>query len=220
MMKKIQVILVDDHQLIRDGIKSLLQDAQQIEVINEASSAAELFQLLKCQKPDILILDVSLLGMSGIEITKVIQKEFPSIRVMILSMYIGEDFIFNALKAGARGYLHKNINSYELITAIEEINKGNEYFSTQVSDIILKSFVKKAHTGVKQGEEKEEILTSRELEILKLVAEGFSNPEIAEKLVISIRTVESHKTHIMQKLLLNTVADLVKFAIRNNIIEL
>ncbi len=220
MMKKIQVILVDDHQLIRDGIKSLLQDAQQIEVINEASSAAELFQLLKCQKPDILILDVSLPGMSGIEITKVIQKEFPSIRVMILSMYIGEDFIFNALKAGARGYLHKNINSYELITAIEEINKGNEYFSTQVSDIILKSFVKKAHTGVKQGEEKEEILTSRELEILKLVAEGFSNPEIAEKLVISIRTVESHKTHIMQKLLLNTVADLVKFAIRNNIIEL
>jgi DNA-binding NarL/FixJ family response regulator len=219
-MKKIQVILVDDHQLIRDGIKSLLQDAQQIEVINEASSAAELFQLLKCQKPDILILDVSLPGMSGIEITKVIQKEFPSIRVMILSMYIGEDFIFNALKAGARGYLHKNINSYELITAIEEINKGNEYFSTQVSDIILKSFVKKAHTGVKQGEEKEEILTSRELEILKLVAEGFSNPEIAEKLVISIRTVESHKTHIMQKLLLNTVADLVKFAIRNNIIEL
>jgi two-component system response regulator NreC len=158
--------------------------------------------------------------MSGIEITKVIQKEYPAIRVMILSMYIGEDFIFNALKAGARGYLHKNINSYELITAIEEINKGNEYFSTQVSDIILKSFVKKAHTGVKQGEEKEETLTSRELEILKLVAEGFSNPEIAEKLVISVRTVESHKTHIMQKLLLNTIADLVKFAIKNNIIEL
>lgn len=219
-MKKIQVILVDDHQLIRDGIKSLLQDAQQIEVINEASSAAELFQLLKIHIPDILILDVSLPGMSGIEITKVIQKEYPSIRVMILSMYIGEDFIFNALKAGARGYLHKNINSYELITAIEELNKGNEYFSTQVSDIILKSFVKKAHSGVKQGEEKEETLTSRELEILKLVAEGFSNPEIAEKLVISIRTVESHKTHIMQKLLLNTIADLVKFAIRNNIIEL
>lgn len=219
-MKKIQVILVDDHQLIRDGIKSLLQDAQQIEVINEASSAAELFQLLKNQKPDILILDVSLPGMSGIEITKVIQKEYPSIRVMILSMYIGEDFVFNALKAGARGYLHKNINSYELITAIEEIYKGNEYFSTQVSDIILKSFVKKAHTGVKQGEEKEETLTSRELEIIKLVAEGFSNPEIAEKLAISIRTVESHKTHIMQKLLLNTIADLVKFAIRNNIIEL
>ncbi|MBI5541936.1 MAG: response regulator transcription factor [Bacteroidia bacterium] len=219
-MKKIQVILVDDHQLIRDGIKSLLQDAQQIEVINEASSASELFQLLKNQIPDILILDVSLPGMSGIEITKVIQKEYPTIRVMILSMYIGEDFIFNALKAGARGYLHKNINSYELITAIEEINKGNEYFSTQVSDIILKSFVKKAHTGVKQGEEKEETLTSRELEILKLVAEGFSNPEIAERLVISVRTVESHKTHIMQKLLLNTIADLVKFAIRNNIIEL
>ncbi len=219
-MKKIQVILVDDHQLIRDGIKSLLQDAQNIEVLNEASSAAELFQLLKTQKPDILILDVSLPGMSGIEITKVIQKEYSSIRVMILSMYIGEDFIFNALKAGARGYLHKNINSYELITAIEEINKGNEYFSTQVSDIILKSFVKKAHIGVKQGEEKEDTLTSRELEIIKLVAEGFSNPEIAEKLIISVRTVESHKTHIMQKLLLNTIADLVKFAIRNNIIEL
>lgn len=219
-MKKIQVILVDDHQLIRDGIKSLLHDAQQIEVISEASSAAELFQLLKNQKPDILILDVSLPGMSGIEITKVIQKEYSSIKIIILSMYIGEDFIFNALKAGARGYLHKNINSYELITAIEEIYKGNEYFSTQVSDIILKSFVKKAHTGVKQGDEKEEILTSRELEILKFVAEGFSNPEIAEKLVISVRTVESHKTHIMQKLLLNTTADLVKFAIKNNIIEL
>ncbi len=219
-MKKIQVILVDDHQLIRDGIKSLLHNAQQIEVINEASSAAELFQLLKNQTPDILIMDVSLPGMSGIEITKVIQKEFPSIKVMILSMYIGEDFIFNALKAGAHGYLHKNINSYELISAIEEIYKGNEYFSTQVSDIILKSFVKKAHTGVKQGEEKEDTLTSRELEIIKLVAEGYSNPEIAEKLIISVRTVESHKTHIMQKLFLNTIADLVKFAIRNNIIEL
>ena len=219
-MNKIRIILVDDHQLIRDGIKSLLHEASHIEVINEAASASELFQLLKTNKPDVLIIDVSLPGMSGIEITKVIQKEYLSVKVMILSMYIGEDFIFNALKAGARGYLHKNISSIELITAIEEIHKGNEYFSTKVSDVILKSFVKKAHTGVKQGEEKEETLTSRELEILKLVAEGYSNPEISEKLAISVRTVESHKTHIMQKLLLNTVADLVKFAIRNNIIEL
>jgi DNA-binding NarL/FixJ family response regulator len=219
-MNKIQIILVDDHQLIRDGIRSLLKEASHIEIIAEAGSAPELFNILKTKIPDVLVIDISLPGMSGIEITKVVQKEFPTVKIMILSMYIGEDFIFNALKAGAKGYLHKNINSNELTEAINEISKGKEYFSHKVSDIILKSYIKRAQTGIKTTDDSTDTLTSRELEILTLVAEGFSNSEIAEHLSISIRTVESHKTHIMQKLLLNTVVDLVKFAIRNKIIEL
>ncbi len=216
-MKPIKVILVDDHVLVRDGIKALIDD-QEIKVIGEASSASEFFALLKVDPPDIAILDISLPDISGIEITKKVSQNYPSVKVIILSMHLNEDFVFNAIKAGAYGYLPKNTTQKELIDAIKQVYKGEEYFSNPVSNIILKSYVKKAKND--EGElSKEKTLTNRELEILRLFAEGRSNKEIAELLFISNRTVESHKNHIMQKLELKSVVELIKFAIKNKIIS-
>jgi DNA-binding NarL/FixJ family response regulator len=219
-MEKIKVILIDDHQIVRDGIKSLLSDAADIEVISEAGSYYELKEKLKLQDPDIVLLDISLPEVSGIEITKFISENYPKIKVLILSMYTGEDFIFNAIKAGAKGYLPKNTTKKEIIDAIRAVFNNQEYFSESISKIMLKSYVNKAKTSDNQPLQDNERLSARELEILKHVAAGLSNHEIAEKLFISVRTVESHKNHIMQKLELKSTVDLIKFALKKNLLEM
>lgn len=219
-MEKIKIVLVDDHQLVRDGIKALLSDVSYVDIIGEAADGYELFEKLKVLEPDIVILDISLPKISGIEVIKNIKRDHPAIKVLMLSMYTNEDFIFNSIKAGAKGYLPKNTTRKELLDALSEIKLGNEYFSETIKSIILKNYLKKAKSGDKPTDRKEDALTTREVEVLKLVAEGFTNTEIADRLFISIRTVESHKNHIMQKLDLNTTADMVKFAIKNKIVEI
>lgn len=215
----IKVILVDDHRIVRDGIKSLIQAEDNIKIIGEAASYSEMLSLISIQIPDIIVLDISLPDISGIEIAKILTIKYPAIRVIILSMYTTEDFIFNSLKAGAKGYLPKNISKRELINAINEIYKGNEYFSDEISNIILKSYIKKIQNNKEQENELNK-LTKREEELLKLFAEGLSNKEISNKLFISHRTVESHKTHIMSKLQLRSNIDLIMFAIKNKIINI
>lgn len=219
-MPNIKIMLVDDHQIVRDGIKALLESLENVQVIGEASNAKELLEKLKSCKPDIIVTDISMPDISGIELTKIIneKEEFSGIKVLILSMFTNEDFIFNAIKAGANGYLPKNTTRRELFEAVNTIYNGDEYFSESISNIILKSYVKKAQN--EELTEKKESLSVRETEILKHFAQGLSNQEIADKLFISIRTVESHKNHIMQKLELKSTVDLIKFAIKNKIIEL
>ena len=220
MKTKIKIVLVDDHQIVRDGIKALLSDCHKIEIVGELQNAYELFKLLKTETPDIILLDISLPKMSGIEISKILTSDFSSIKKIILSMYTSEDFIFNALKSGINGYLPKNTTREELLLAIDEVYNGKEYFSKSISDTILKSYVKSAKYGNKVSDDKLSNLTKREQEILLLIVEGISNPTIAEQLSISTRTVETHKTSIMKKLNLSSVVDLVKFAIKNGIIEI
>lgn len=219
-MSSINIILVDDHQIVRDGIKSLLSDSPSIKIIGEAQNAYEFFNILKIQIPDIVLLDISLPSMSGIEVSKILSTDFPQIKILMLSMYTSEDFIFNALKSGIHGYLPKNTTRDELLLAINEIYLGSEYFSKSISNTILKSYVKSAKHGNKISENKLSNLTNREREILQYIVEGIHNPNIAEKLNISIRTVETHKTSIMRKLDLTSTVDLVKFAIKNKIIEI
>jgi DNA-binding NarL/FixJ family response regulator len=219
-MNKIKVTLVDDHQLVRDGIRALLSGLDDIEVITEASDAKSTLEKLKLTRPDVMIVDISLPEMSGIELTKIITTEYPTIKVIVLSMYTNQEFIFNAIKAGAKGYLPKNITREELLDAIREVYKGNEYFSKDVSNIILKSYLKQVKDPERFDALQDEKLTNRELEILRFVAEGYSNQLVADKLFISVRTVESHKNHIMQKLELTTTVDLVKYALKNKIIDL
>ncbi len=219
-MNNIKIILVEDHQIVRDGIKALIADNGSIEIIGEAKSAYELFELLKTQIPDIVLLDISLPTMSGIEVSKMLSADFPQIKKLMLSMYTSEDFIFNALKTGINGYLSKNTTREELLQAIHDVSNGKEYFSKSISDTILKSYMKSARYGNTVSNNKLSNLTSREKEILLYVAEGMNNPSLAQKLNISIRTVETHKTSIMRKLGLNSTVDLVKFAIKNNIIEI
>ena len=219
-MEKIKLILVDDHQLVRTGIANLLSGEPGFEIIGEAADAKELFDLLKHTQPEITVLDIALPGMSGIEITKRLHNDFQGILILILTMHPSEEFIFNAINSGARGYLPKNTSRKELIEAIYAIHRGEEYFAESISNVILKSYIKKAKSDLPDAENNENLLSKREIEVLRLFAEGMTNQEIADKLFISIRTVESHKNHIMARLELKTTVDLVKFAIRNNIILL
>lgn len=219
-MDKIKIIMVEDHQIVRDGIKALIIDEENIEIIGEASNGSELFALLQNTKPNIVLLDISLPEMSGIEIAKKLTETHPDIKCLMLSMYMSEEFITNSIEAGAKGYLPKTTTQKELIDAINAINKGGEFYNNTVSEILLKSYIKKTQGKSKKEETKSVNITKRELEILKLFAEGLANKEIAEKLFISIRTVESHKNNIMQKLELKTTVELVKYAIRNSIIEI
>jgi len=220
MNKQIKILIVDDHQIVRDGIVSLLSDIPELEIIGEASGYNELVAIMKNKEhPDIIIMDISMPEKTGVEITEIITSDFPNSKVLILSMYVNEVFIVNSLKAGAKGYLPKNTTKNELLEAINVVYNGDEYFSKPVSDILMKSYVQK----IKQSEEiasKEAVLSTRETEILKLFVEGLSNSEIADKLFISIRTVESHKNHIMQKMGFKSTVEMVKYAIKNNITKI
>ncbi len=211
---------MDDHQLVRDGIKALLISAEDLTILGEASSGRECFEKIAIEAPDILILDISLPDTNGIEITKRITAEYPDTRVLILSMYTNEDFIFNSVKAGAKGYLPKNTSREELLSAIQTIHDGEEFFADSISRIMLKSYVRKAKEEDLSAQGGPVPLTTREIEILKLFAEGFINKEISDQLDISIRTVETHKNHIMKKLELKSTVELIKYAIRNKIVEI
>ena len=210
---------MDDHQLVRDGIKALLISAEDIHILGEASTGRECFEKIAAEQPDILILDISLPDTTGIEITKRIASEYPETRVLILSMYTDEDYIFNSVKAGARGYLPKNTSREELLSAIHAIYNGEEFFDDSISRIMLKSYVRKAKEDDTTPQRGPVPLTTREIEILKLFAEGFINKEISDKLDISIRTVETHKNHIMKKLEMKSTVELIKYAIRNKIVK-
>jgi DNA-binding NarL/FixJ family response regulator len=219
-MSTIRIFLVDDHQLVRDGIKALLMSSNDISILGEASTGKECFEKIAIEPPDILILDISLPDTSGIEITKQITAEYPKTRVLILSMHTNEDFIFNSVKAGAKGYLPKNTSREELLSAIYSIYEGDEFFADSISRIMLKSYVRKAKEDDMAILGSNIPLTTREIEILKLFAEGFINKEISDQLDISIRTVETHKNHIMKKLELKSTVELIKYAIRNKIVEI
>ena len=217
-MDKINVILVEDLKIVIVGIKSLLKDAENIEIIGDVESATALFQLMKTVMPNVLILDIQLPGMSGIEITKVIKKDFPKIKILILSASYDDTVVYHAIKSGVNGFLHKNVSKEELITALESVYMGKEYFSSQVKEIIMQSYLKSAKQGVNKGENA--VLSYRECEILKYLAVGYTIAEVANILCVSYSTITAHKVKIMNKLHIKSNVDLVRYAIKNNIIEL
>ncbi|MBN2728173.1 MAG: response regulator transcription factor [Bacteroidales bacterium] len=217
-MKKIRIALVDDHSIVRDGIKALISDEKDIEICGEYPSAKEFLNSLDTQKPEILLVDIAMPGMSGLELCENLHKGHPEIKIMILSMYTEDDFINKAIKFGVKSYLPKNTSKVELLTAIHNVYEGKDYFNEEISAIMLSSYVKQIQSD--ESPDKVSLLTKREKEVLVHFAEGLSNQEIADKLYISIRTVETHKTNMMNKLELKSSIDLVKFAIKNNLAEL
>lgn len=219
-MEKINVFLVDDHELVRDGLKALLSGISDIGIIGEAATGGSLFEKLKTVQPNVLVLDISLPDISGIEITRRITSEYPAIKVLILSMYTNEDFISNALKAGAKGYLPKNTTRQELLHAIYAVNNNEEYFGETISKILLQNYVRSTKETDKDELCRAESLSRREVEILHLFLEGMLNKEIGKTLGISIRTVETHKNHIMKKLGCRSTVEMLKFAIRNKLVKL
>lgn len=218
MNNRWKVFLVDDHQIVRDGIRSLIEDAKDIFIIGEAADGSEMLSRLDSAQPDIILLDISLPGLNGIELIPIIRQRFPQMKILMLSMYNADDYIFNSVRAGANGYLPKNSSKSELLEAIRTICDGKDYFGEEVHQVIVNSYISMAKED--KAAEKKQQLSVRELEILKLFADGFSNKQISDKLFISVRTVESHKNHIMQKFGFKSTVEMVKYAIKHKIIEL
>jgi DNA-binding NarL/FixJ family response regulator len=216
-MGKIRVIIVDDHQIIRDGIKALLYGAEAFEITGEAGSAEELLQKMSTIKADVALIDISLPGISGIRLTQQLSEAYPDLKVLILSMHLNEEYISSALKAGALGYLAKNTTRDELITAVGKVAEGQKYLGKEVSEIITAGYI---HRVKNDSAAEKDVLSRREVEILRLTAEGFGNKEISDKLFISIRTVESHKNHIMQKLELKSAVEMTRYAIKKGLINI
>ncbi len=215
-MNKIEVFIVDDHKLVTDCISLFLKGSDKVEVTGIAHGGQEVLGLLEKKVPNVILLDISMPEMTGIEATEKIKKKYPDIKVLILSMHSDYNNISDAIDAGADGYVPKDVTAEELVEAIITVDEGKNFFHTSISDEIIKNYAtkrKKSSTLIPQ-------LTKRELEVLKLFAEGYNNNEIAQRLFLSVRTIESHKNHILQKTSMKNSVELIKFAIKNKIIEL
>lgn len=219
-MNKTKVIIVDDHQIVRDGLNVLLMAIDDITVTYEASDWNELKMVLKKQLPHVLLLDIGLPGISGIEIAKKLRVEHPEIGIIMLTANIEEDVIFDSIEAGVKGFLPKDTGRDELIQAIRSVREGHDYFSDQISKIVMESYVRQVKKGDKEFQVRKVSLTERETEIVRLLVDGLTHKEIADRLNISARTVESHRNNIMQKFEFRTMMDLVKYAIKNKIVEI
>ena len=207
----ITVILVDDHVIMRDGLKNLLEDESDIEVIGAADNGRDAVKISIEKKPNIVVMDIAMRDMNGIEATRQIKKENPDIKIIALSMHSERQIVVGIFRAGASGYLLKDSTSTELIKAIRTIYRGRNYLSQKISNIVLQEI-----SDVKKDSDENgiEVLTNRENEILQLISEGNSTKRIAEVLFISPKTVETHRANIMEKLNIHNLPELTKYAIR------
>jgi len=217
-MEKIRVLLAEDHTIVRQGIAALLGVESDMEVVGEASNGWEAIESAKKLIPDVIVMDISMRHLNGLEATREIKKLYYSIKVLVLTMYDNEEWVFQILKAGASGYLIKDSAMTDLISAIRAIHQGDSYLSPSISKKVIEEYIRKAELGDKKGIE--DLLSGREREILQLIAEGHSVPQIASLLCISRKTVEAHKTHIMEKLNIHDKVGLIKYAIRTGLAKL
>lgn len=211
----IKIILADDHDVVRHGVKSLLKTEKDLYVAGEANNGLEVQDLIDKEKPDLLIVDLMMPGLNGLEVLRRVHKSHPQIRIIVFSMHAEEAFILQALSNGATGYVLKDASVEYLIPAIREVMKGRRFLSPPISESDLEAFMEKIEEGILDPYE---TLTPREKEILQMTAEGNSSPEIADILTISPRTVETHRNNIMKKMTFRSQADLIRFAIRKGII--
>jgi len=213
-MSKIKVLLVDDHSLFREGMRSLLSNYEDIEVVGEASDGREAVEKMRQLAPQVILMDIAMPDMSGLEATRHIHKEQPGVGILVLTQYEDKEYILSLLKVGARGYIAKTASSAELLTAIRTVHRGDAYLYPSATSALIKEYLVRS-----RGYESEyDTLTDREREILQLVAEGLSNQEIADKLFISVKTVLRHRTALMQKLGFHNRTELIKYAISKGLI--
>jgi len=215
-MSKIRILIVDDHGIVRAGIRSLLESQPDVEVVGEAARGEEAIEKAKQLHPDLVLMDIALPGMNGIEATRQIKKELPDISVLVLTMHDDEEFFFPVLRAGASGYILKEAEPQELLYAIRVVHQGQVFLSPAIARLFLEGFIT---TATSPEDEKYNSLTPREREVLRLAAAGHTNREMAEKLFLSIRTVEKHRQAVMRKLGLARREDLTKYALRKGLID-
>lgn len=216
-MKKIRILIADDHSIIRRGLRTLFSRNPGFTVTAEAGDGREAVEQVRKKRPDIAILDVSMPGMTGIEATRIIREEFPEVRVLILTIYDSEEYVYQMVRAGANGYVLKDASSKELFDAVRAVHAGERFFSPGISRIMIEQFVRRARSGPEVRPAAAQELTPREVEVLRLIAAGLTNPKIAARLFLSVKTVNTHRTNIMNKLNIHETAGLVRYAIQNGL---
>ena len=215
----IRVVIKDSNKIICEGIRSLLSDVNDIEITDFYNTAEELTRRFRLSQPNIILYHSYLSNADDVAEIKKIANDYSKARLLVLSLNTRESFILKSIKAGAKGFLTKDTTRAELVESIYTLRSGYDYYGKSITNILLNSYLRKASDSESPLDKQLNVLSERELEVLKLFSESYTNSEIADKLFISIRTVESHKNNIMRKINLRTTVDLVKFAIRNNITE-
>jgi len=216
-MKKIGVLLVDDHTVVRQGLRALLKAEEDIEVVGEAENGRQALQFVKKLLPDVVVMDIAMPVLNGIEATRQISRYIPSVKVLVLSTYSNDEYVEQLTEAGAAGYLVKQTAANDLLKAIREVQRGNAFFSPAIAKRLRDQCREAFSSG--QPARKSIELTSREAEVLQLIAEGSSNKQIAAELAISIKTVEKHRQQVMNKLNIHDVAGLTRYAISKGLVE-
>jgi DNA-binding NarL/FixJ family response regulator len=217
--KKISVLIADDHTIVRHGLVSLLSLSDEFDVVGEAENGRDAVDLTLRTDPDVVLMDIGMPILNGLEATRQIKKLAPQVKVLVLSGYDNDEYILQVIQCGANGYVLKNSLLEDLFTAIRSVNKGQAFFSPTVSKVIVDSYVGRPAPSGQPGQKPvTRPLTTREREILQLIAEGHMHQQIAERLKISVRTVDTHRNNIMKKLDLHDTASLVTYAIKNGIV--
>jgi len=214
-MKRLRVLLADDHTLVRAGLRSLLQQMEDVEVVAEAQDGRQVLAAAAEHRPDVVLMDISMSGMNGLEATLKLKKERPEVRVIILSMHATEEYVLQALRAGASGYLLKDSAPLELALALQAVARGEPYLSPPVSRQVVESYAQRTGGGAQPLA----ALTPRQREILQLIAEGNSTKQIAGRLALSVKTVETHRSQLMERLSIRDVPGLVRYAIRHGLVS-
>jgi DNA-binding NarL/FixJ family response regulator len=217
--KPYRVLVVDDHAVVRHGIRELLETQPGLEVCSEAANGLEAVEHVKKSRPDLVVLDLTMPEMNGLDAARAIREASPLTEILVLSMHFSEEIAREVLRSGARGYMLKSDANSELITAIQRVRRGEQYFTSCLNSTMAESFVQTKGDGSDDSPIAGTPLTPREVEIIQLLAEGKSNKETAAALGVSTRTIESHRNHIMHKMNFDSFSDLVKFAIRKSLVE-
>jgi len=228
-MAAIRILLVDDHALFRAGIQALLENLAEVQIVAEANDGREALRLAETHRPDLVLMDIGMAGLNGLEATARIAKEFPHIRVIILSMHLNEEYVLQALRAGAAGYLLKESGPVELELAIKAVIRGETYLSPGVSKKVVEDYLRRVSSEPPAAEPANssqtaegspyEQLTPRQREIVQLIAEGKTTKEIAQMLQLSVKTVEMHRAQLMERLDIHDIAGLVRYAIRVGLVR-
>ncbi len=216
-MNKIRVLLADDHTILREGIRALLDDQADIEVIGEAEDGQSTVKMVAKLKPDVVIMDIAMPLLNGLEATRQIQRDYPQVKVLILTMHENEEYIRQVLAAGALGYILKDAAARDLLGAIRAVHQGEAVLSPAITRLVIEDYLR---WGDIRPADTSNGLTPREREVLQLIAEGYTNKEIAEILSLSVKTIQSHRTNLMSKLDLHDRGELIKYAIQKKIIDI
>jgi DNA-binding NarL/FixJ family response regulator len=216
-MKNVRILVVDDHEFIRQGLRAVIEKQPGWEVVGEAVTGREAIALAEQHNPDVVVMDVSMPDINGLEATAQLLRSRPQIKVLVLSMHDSEQIVRQVLASGARGYMLKSDAGRDLVTAIDSLTEGRPFFTPKISELLLSGYLRQTDAGRQEKSEEPNPLTVRETEILQLLADGRSNKEIAGLLNISARTVETHRRNLMSKLNLHSIADVVRYAVKNRI---